>query len=88
MRIKLCCLKISTEIAEMCTQITLKLEENLLNEALQLAHLTIQKELIRLALQGLFRSRRKKNLLDLAGQIQFAPEFEYKALRETRRVTA
>ncbi|GBL11231.1 hypothetical protein MSj_02731 [Microcystis aeruginosa Sj] len=27
-----------------------------------------------------------KNLLDLAGQIQFAPDFDYKALRETRHV--
>jgi hypothetical protein len=30
------------------------------------------------------RSRRKKNLLDLAGQIQFTPDFDYKSLRDTR----
>jgi hypothetical protein len=39
-----------------------------------------------LALQEFVRSRRKKNLLDLAGQIQFAPDFDYKALRETGHV--
>ena len=65
-------------------QITLNLNESLLNEAFQLTDLTTQDEVIKLALQELVRSRRKKNLLDLAGQIQFAPDFDHKALRETR----
>ncbi len=73
-------------------QISLNLDESLLNEAFQLTNLTTQEELVNLALQELVRSRsgssgasrRKKNLLDLAGQIQFAPEFDHKALRETR----
>ncbi len=65
-------------------QITLNLDEALLNEAFQLTDLTTQDELIQLALQELVRSRRKKNLLDLAGQIQFVPDFDHKALRETR----
>jgi Arc/MetJ family transcription regulator len=65
-------------------QITLNLDEALLNEAFELTNLTNQEELVKLALQELVRSRRKKNLLDLAGQIQFAPDFDYKALRETR----
>jgi Arc/MetJ family transcription regulator len=57
-------------------QITLNLDESLLNEAFQLTNLTSQDELVNLALQELVRSRRKKNLLDLAGQIQFAPGFD------------
>jgi Arc/MetJ family transcription regulator len=65
-------------------QITLNLDESLLNEAFQLTNLTTQEELVNLALQELVRSRRKKSLLDLAGQIQFAPGFDHKALRETR----
>lgn len=65
-------------------QITLNLDDSLLNEAFQLTNLANQEEVINLALQELVRSRRKKNLLDLAGQIQFAPDFDYKALRETR----
>lgn len=64
-------------------QITLNLDESLLNEALQLTDLTTQDELIKLALQELVRSRRKKNLLDLAGQIQFTEDFDHKDLRET-----
>jgi Arc/MetJ family transcription regulator len=67
-------------------QITLNLDEALLNEAFQLTNLTNQEDLVNLALQELVRSRRKKNLLDLAGQIQFASDFDYKALRETRHV--
>jgi Arc/MetJ family transcription regulator len=65
-------------------QITFNLDESLLNEAFQLTNLTNQEELIKLALQELVRSRRKKNLLDLAGQIQFTEDFDHKALRETR----
>ena len=65
-------------------QITLNLDDSLLREAFQLTNLASQEELINLALQELVRSRRKKNLLDLAGQIQFTEDFDYKALRETR----
>lgn len=65
-------------------QITLNLDESLLSEALQLTNLATREELIQFALQELVKSRRKKNLLDLAGQIQFSPDFDYKALRETR----
>jgi Arc/MetJ family transcription regulator len=67
-------------------QVTLNLDEALINEALQLTKLTTQEELLNLALRELVRSRRKKNLLDLAGQIQFSPDFDHKALRETRHV--
>jgi Arc/MetJ family transcription regulator len=65
-------------------QITLNIDESLVSEALQLTSLTTQEDLIKLALQELIRSRRKKNLLDLAGQIQFTPDFNHKDLRETR----
>ena len=65
-------------------QITLNLDDSLLNEAFQLTNLANQEEVINLALEELVRSRRKKNLLDLAGKIQFATDFDYKALRETR----
>lgn len=68
-------------------QITLDIDESLISEALQLTHLSKQEDLINLALQELVKSRRKKNLLDLAGQIQFASNFDYKALRETRHAT-
>lgn len=65
-------------------QVTLNLDESLINEALKLTNLSTQEELVNLALVELVRSRRKKNLLDLAGQIQFTKDFDYKDLRETR----
>ncbi|EKQ69893.1 hypothetical protein OsccyDRAFT_1543 [Leptolyngbyaceae cyanobacterium JSC-12] len=68
-------------------QITLNLDESLLSEALQLTNLSTQEELVNLALQELIQSRRKKNLLDLAGKIQFAEDFDHKDLRETRHAT-
>jgi Arc/MetJ family transcription regulator len=67
-------------------QVTLNLDEALIQEALHLTKLTNQEELLNLALRELVKSRRQKNLLDLAGQIQFAPDFDHKALRETRHV--
>jgi Arc/MetJ family transcription regulator len=65
-------------------QITINPDESLLAEALQLTKFTTQEELVNLALQELVHSRRKKNLLDLAGQIQFTEDFDRKAMRETR----
>jgi len=62
-------------------QITLNLDESLLKEAFQLTNLTTQEELMNLALQEFVRSRRKKNLLDLAGQIQFAPDTQLELLQ-------
>jgi Arc/MetJ family transcription regulator len=65
-------------------QVTLNLDESLLSEALHLTNLDGKDDLIKLALQELVTSRRKKNLLNLAGQIQFTPDFDHKDLRETR----
>jgi Arc/MetJ family transcription regulator len=64
-------------------QVILNLDESLLNEACQLTNLASQEDLVNLALQELVRSRRKKNLLDLAGQIQFVEDFDHKDLRQT-----
>lgn len=67
-------------------KITLELDDNLLDEACQLTQLSSREELLKLALKELVQSRRSKNLLDLAGRIQFAPDFDHKALREARHV--
>jgi len=60
-----------------------EINEELVKEALQLTQLKTEKELIELALQELIRTRKKRNLLDLSGQIQFSTDYDYKALRET-----
>lgn len=56
---------------------TLELNEELVKEAFSLTDFQTEQELIEFALQELIRTRRKKrNLLDLSGQIQFADNYE------------
>ncbi len=62
------------------------LDDALVEEAFRLTNVRTKKELVHLALQELIRSKKKKNLLDLAGQIQFSDDYDYKALREMRNV--
>jgi hypothetical protein len=65
----------------------IELNEELVKEAFSLTDFQTETELIEFALQELIRTRRKKlNLLDLSGQIQFADNYDYKALRENRNV--
>ncbi|MEG4576709.1 type II toxin-antitoxin system VapB family antitoxin [Microcoleus sp. N3A4] len=65
----------------------LELDEELVKEAFRLTNFKTEKELIDFALQELIRTRKKRNLLDLSGQIQFAIDYDYKALRENRNVS-
>jgi hypothetical protein len=48
-----------------------------------LTNLSTPEDLLNLAVAELVKSRRKESLFDLAGKIQFAPDFDHKALRET-----
>ena len=54
-------------------------------EAARLTGITTKKDLVHEALRVLIATRRRKSLLDLEGKIQFAPGYDYKALREGRR---
>jgi Arc/MetJ family transcription regulator len=58
------------------------LDEDLVREALELTGIKTKRELVRKALEFLIETYRRKNLLELEGKIQFAPGFDYKALRE------
>ena len=60
------------------------LDESLVNEAFELTQASTKKELVHLALQELIRSRKKKNLLDLAGQIQLDDDFDLDKVRQNR----
>lgn len=60
------------------------LDETLVNEAAALTGVRTKRELIDLALRELIRSRKKLNLLDLAGKIQLADDYDHKGLRELR----
>lgn len=63
---------------------TIDLDETLLNAAMRLTGARTKSEAVRIALQELVRSRTKKNLLDLAGKIQFTSAFDHKAIRKLR----
>lgn len=65
-----------------------ELDDALVEEAFRLTNLRTKKDLLHLALQELIRARKKPNLLDLSGQIQFASDYDYKALRENRNVSS
>lgn len=65
---------------------SIELKEELVKEALRLTNCQTEQELINFALEELIRTRKKHNLLDLSGQIQFSADYDYKALRESRDV--
>ena len=60
------------------------LDDELVREAFALTDVRTKRELVHLALEELVRVRRKKDLLELAGKIQFNQDFDHKELRKTR----
>jgi Arc/MetJ family transcription regulator len=60
------------------------LDDDLIKEAMSVTGSTTKKEVVHLALQQLVRSHKKRNLLDLEGQIHFRRNFDHKKLRKLR----
>jgi Arc/MetJ family transcription regulator len=60
------------------------LDEELFQEALKYAQVKTKRELVHLALKEFVENRRRLNLLDLDGKIEFAEGYDYKKLREGR----
>jgi len=60
------------------------LNDELVEEAARVTGINTKKDLVHEALRVLIATRKRKNLLDLEGKIQFAPGYDYKALREGR----
>jgi Arc/MetJ family transcription regulator len=58
------------------------LDDNLVQEAFKYSRANTKKELIHLALKEFVENRRRLNLLDLEGKIEFAENYDYKKLRE------
>lgn len=59
------------------------LNDALVAEALRLSGIKTKKDLIDEALRAFIAAKKRKNLLDLQGKIQFAPDYDHKALRHT-----
>ena len=59
------------------------LDDDLVKEAIRLSGKKTKKEVISFALQELVASRKRRNLLELEGKIQFRDGYDYKAMRKT-----
>ncbi len=60
------------------------LDDNLVKEAIKLSGIKTKKDLIHLALKEFVENKRRLNLLDLEGKIEFAEGYDYKKMREAR----
>jgi Arc/MetJ family transcription regulator len=65
-------------------RISIVLDDEIVAEASRITGIKAEKDLIQEALRVLIATRKRKNLLDLKGKIEFAPGYDYKGLREER----
>jgi len=65
-------------------RVRVEIDDRLIDEALALTGAGTRREVIQLALEELVKTRRKKNLADLAGRIRFTPRFDHKTTRKLR----
>ena len=61
------------------------LDDSLIKEALKYSQGKTKRQLIHQALEEFVKNRRRLNLLDLAGKIEFSDGYDYKSLREGKR---
>lgn len=58
------------------------LDDGLIEEAFRLTGMKTKKELINQALKEFIENRRRLNLSDLEGKVEFAEGYDYKRMRE------
>lgn len=61
------------------------IDESLLEEAFSVSKAKTKKDLVHEALRELVRLRKRKDLKELAGSVEFYKNFDHKKLREMRR---
>ena len=59
----------------------IEIDDKLMEEAFKFTNVRTKKELVHLALVEFVKAKKKKDLLDLSGKIQFHQGYDYKALR-------
>lgn len=59
----------------------IEIDDDLMEEAFKLTNARTKKELVHLALIEFIKAKKKKDLLELSGKIQFHDNYDYKALR-------
>ena len=60
------------------------IDQDLLREALELAHCKTKREAVNMALSEFVRWRKQQRIIELFGTVDFDPEFDYKAARRAR----
>ena len=60
------------------------LDDVLVRRAMELTGARTKREVVHVALSSLVEQRTRRNLLDLAGELEFTPGFDHKALRGLR----
>lgn len=58
------------------------LDDEMVSEAMELTGIQTKRALVEEALRVLIEVTKRRSLLDLEGKIEFAPDYDYKALRE------
>ncbi len=61
-----------------------EIDDEILRQALALTGVRTKRELVDLALRELVRSRRKRSMRELVGDVEFVEDFDHKAMRDTR----
>lgn len=59
----------------------IEIDDHLMEEAFSLTNVRTKKELIHLALRELIKAKKKKDLVELSGKIQFHEGYDHKSLR-------
>jgi Arc/MetJ family transcription regulator len=85
-KVTLECVSVYTFTLNKSMRTNIEIDDALVAEAFRLTTAKTKKELIHQALETFIQSRKKKNLLDLAGKVQLGNDYDYKALRTTRHV--
>jgi Arc/MetJ family transcription regulator len=78
------CPAILEKLQDIIMRTSLVLDDELINEAVNLTGISNKRELIYLALKELIQNRQKKDLFQLAGQIELEKNYDYKAARSMR----
>lgn len=62
----------------------IEIDDSLMEKAVAISGLKTKKEVVERALIEFVANRSRKDLRDLRGKIQFADDYDYKAMREGR----
>jgi Arc/MetJ family transcription regulator len=60
------------------------IDDALVGEVMKVANVRTKKDAVHLALQEFLKAKKRKDLFELAGKIEFDDRYDYKALRRTR----